>query len=86
VNFQEEGNYSRYTIWSTRFGVVELKKDFWTLRVENLIRDIVMVDGGWRKAWRYWSSTLELEANIDVKRLALEEEVHEGEPELFFRG
>ena len=29
---------------------------------------------------------MELEAKVDVKRLALEEGVHDNEPELFFRG
>jgi len=29
---------------------------------------------------------LELEAKVDAKRLVLEEGVHGGEPELFFRG
>jgi len=29
---------------------------------------------------------VELEAKVDVKRLALEEGVHDNEPELFFRG
>ena len=32
------------------------------------------------------SSTLELEATVDAKRLALEERVHEDEPDMFFRG
>ena len=31
-----------------------------------------------------WSSRLELEAKVDVKRLALEEGVDEDEPEFFF--
>ena len=32
------------------------------------------------------SSTLELDAKVDAKRLALEEGVHEDEPGLLFRG
>ena len=57
-----------------------------TLRVENLIGDIARVAVGKRGGWDSWSSRLELEAKVDTKRLALEEGLHEDEPELFFRG
>ena len=38
---------------------------------------------GYRGGRDSWSSRLELEAKVDAKRLALEEGVHEDEPELF---
>ena len=46
----------------------------------------MMVDVGYREGRKSWSSRLELEAKVDAKRLALEEGMHEDEPELVFRG
>ena len=45
-----------------------------------------MVDVGYKGGWDPWSSTLELEATDDAKRLALEEGVQEDQPELILRG
>ena len=58
---------------------------FLTLRLEILVGDIVMLDVGKRGGWDPCWSTFELKAN-DSKRLALEEGVHEDEPELCLRG
>ena len=43
-----------------------------------------MVDVG-LKGWDSWSSRLELEAKVDMKRLALDEGMHKNKPELFSR-
>ena len=55
------------------------------MHVENLIGGMAMVDVRKKGGWDLRSSTLELEAKVDAKRLALEERVQEDDPELFFR-
>jgi len=59
-----------------------VKKDFPDFACRELNR--AQCDSGcWEeRAWNSWSSRLELEAKVNAKRLALEEGVHENEPEL----
>ena len=79
------------TIAGIPSGPLDLEVSSWrgvwrTFHVDNIMGDIVNFDGGKSCGWTPWSSRLELEANTDAKRLALDEGVVEEEPELFFSG
>ena len=76
-------NYSTYTIRSTRFEGVELKKGFVNIVCRELTRGHCDGGCGVERRLGLWSSRSELEAKVDVKRLDLEEGVHESDPDLF---
>ena len=79
------------TIAGIPLGILDLEVSRWrrvwrTFRVENLMGDVVDFEWGKWCGWNPWSFMLELEAKTDVKRLALDEGMVEGESELFFSG
>ena len=62
------------------------RRVWWTSRVENFMGDVVNFERGNWCGWIPWSFRLELEANTDAIRLALDEGVVVEELELHFNG